>query len=511
MVSDELLELLDDFLLECDERVATVETMLLAVEAAPRAERQEMLDRVRRELHTLKGNSGMMGLADLQKLAHEMEDAVDGLDPDAPSLEVLFADLDAFKSGIDALRPEQSDSAAGPHAEAPRDASIRVPTAELDRLLDLAAEMLAARHRLADAVSTGSSAAPGDGADAWREVEEQRRRLDKTAALLDDRLRRLRMVPLKGIFTRLQRVVRDESAKGGKLVRLVTRGELTPLDAALVELAGDTLGHLVRNAVVHGMQTPDERAAAGKPERGTILVEAAIRGQRVEIEVLDDGTGIDRERLREVASRNGFAVPADANLHTLVFHPGLSTRQTVDSSSGRGIGTAAVLDAVHRYSGTIEVDSKGGIGTRFCLQLPLTVAVTDALLVEANRQRYALPVTSVVETVAAPATRLQRTAEGQTFLDRSGFSLPIIDLARFFSPSRAPSADGYAVIISSEGKLRGLLVERLGAISNIVVTPLDSALGRPPGIAGTTVTGSGDVLLILDPPALMAGLEGAAA
>lgn len=509
MANEELQELLEDFLLECDERLATVETALLEINQPSTEDKPAVLEAIRRDLHTLKGNSGMMGLTDLQTLAHSLEDIVGDLDPAAPAVEPVLDGVDQFKSGLEALRPKARTGSGGgvvTGTESAQAASVRVNTVDLDRLLDLTTELLITRNRVAELATSGLALDPRaddyavQSQAAWRRLEEARLQLEKILSPLDYGLRRLRMVPLRRLFGRLQRIVHDEAAQSGKNITLLTRGEETPLDAALVEVASDTLGHLVRNAVVHGIEDSETRLAADKPESGTILLEASVRGRFVEIEVLDDGNGIDRGKLLEAAVERGLAVNAATSLHALVFHAGLTTQEVANQSSGRGIGTAAVLAAVHRYGGTIDVDTAVGIGTRFLLRLPLTVAVTEALLLETGAERYALPISTILDTVEVTSSDL--VAKGkQVFIEREGATVPLTDLAHFFRHQEKSRKEGYAVILTAEGKLRALLVEHLGDVTTIVVNPLDPTLGRPLGISGSTVLGSGDVIMILDPPA----------
>ena len=506
MVNDELKELLADYLLECDERLISVEQALLEIADIPSEDRSALLEKVRRDLHTLKGNSGMMGLTDLQSLAHRLEDVVADLDPKLPAIEPLLEGVDEFKHRLTELRaPAAADpDAATVSTDIAKEASVRIGTGDLDRLLDLATELLITRNRMASLTAEAlhlNAEDPGyaeASQQAWQQLEEVRRQLEKTLTPLDSGLRRLRMVPLERLFSRLQRIVHDEAARSGKTVALVTRGGETPLDAALVEVAAETLGHLVRNAVVHGIEQPDGRRSADKPSQGTVLLEAAVRGRWVDIEVLDDGAGIDRDGLREAALARGLEMAQASDLHTLVFRPGLTIRSEVDQSSGRGVGTSAALDAVHRYGGTIDIDTAPGIGTRFLLRLPLTVAVTEALLLEVGSDRYALPISSILETTDVGEDDLL-TADNETFLQRAGLNIPLIDLGSFFSATRTSRQQPrYAVLLTSEGQLRALLVDQLGDVATIVVNPLHPTLEYPPGLAGTTVLGSGEVVMILD-------------
>ncbi|MCP4200900.1 MAG: hypothetical protein GY769_03095 [bacterium] len=497
MVNEELRELLDDFLLEAEERLTRVEVSLLAAADATPEARELSFREVRRELHTLKGNSGMMGFAGLQALAHELEDLVDDLDPDNPDLAPLLAGLDRFKTDLgDATHP------AKPQAETPverkhdrREGSTRVRLDLLNRLLETSTRLVVARNTLSDRIQIGLSLDPEEpdfadrAKESWLEAEETRIKLDQVLELLQEQIRSLRTIPLKSVFTRLQRLVHDESAKAGKEVRFETRGGETPLDSALTELATDALGHLMRNCIVHGIETPEDRERCGKSRVGTLFVEASLRAGNVEIEVFDDGAGIDEAALRRAAERAGIREAETADLHALLFHPGLSTRREADQSAGRGIGLSAVLASVHRHSGTIEVDTSLGLGTRFCLRLPLTVAITDALIVSSGGDRFAIPITAVRETGSRPTLDSEEAVDLKHFLDL---------------PLGSGKAD-FFVTVESEGRQRSVLVDELGSLQRIVVNPLDEIFGRPKGIAGSTVLGDGRVILILDPTQLAVG------
>jgi two-component system chemotaxis sensor kinase CheA len=494
MVNEELRELLDDFLVEADERLTRVEVSLLAtVDAAPET-RTVSFREVRRELHTLKGNSGMMGFGDLQTQAHALEDLVDDLDPDNPDLAPLLAGLDRFKTSLDstARQSKQQPRAPTEHQPDRREGSTRVRVRLLSQLLETSTQLVLSRHALSDRILAGAALESGTAdfvprtRKSWQDAEEAWIQLDQILELLQEQIRGLRTIPLKSVFTRLQRLVHDESTKAGKEVRFETRGGETPLDSALTELATDTLGHLIRNCIVHGIETPEVRERNGKSRRGTLFLEASLRAGTVEIEVFDDGAGINEEALRQAAGRSGIPEAETADLHALLFHPGLSTSLETDQSSGRGIGLSAVLASAHRHGGTIEVDSSLGLGTRFCLRLPLTVAITDALLISAGRERFAIPIAAVKET-----------GDRET-LD----SEDVLDLGKFLDLPFRSNDSGYFVTVESEGRSRSLLVDELGKLQRIVVSPLDDLFGRPRGIAGSTVLGDGRVTLILDPTEL---------
>ena len=498
MVNEELRELLDDFLLEADERLTRIEVSLLAaVDADPEA-RELSIREVRRELHTLKGNSGMMGLGDLQTLAHALEDLVEELDPDNPDLAPLLSGLDRFKADLDACARQDRPQAETQTETRPdrREGSTRVQVALLNQLLETSTRLVLARHALGDRMLAGISLDPAQAdffeetTKNWREAEETRLHLDQILELLQEQIRGLRTIPLRSVFTRLQRLVHDESAKAHKEVLFETRGGETPLDSALTELATDTLGHLIRNCIVHGVETPDVRERCGKPRRGTLFLEASLRASSVEIEVFDDGAGIDEKALREAAGRAGLREAGTADLHALLFHPGLSTRRETDQSAGRGIGLSAVLASVHRHGGTIEVDTSLGLGTRFCLRLPLTVAITDALMVSAGDERFAIPIAAITETGSRQTLDSEQVVDLKQLLD-----LP------------AGGDSGFFVTIETEGRKSSVLVDELGTLQRIVVNPLDDLFGRPKAITGSTVLGDGRVTLILDPTQLAGELS----
>ncbi len=513
MRNDSLAELLGDFLLEAEERLARVETLMLGLEGLGATELESALSEARRELHTLKGNSGMMGFTGLQDLAHRLEDAVDELETGSAAVDPILEGLDRFRSRLADLRESEGRPAGEKDAlgaapavreAAGREGSVRVPLARLEQLADLAGELVVARHHLERAVGAGMALQPeapeyaARSAELWNEAADSRRAQEKILDAVQDGILRLRMVPMGSLVGRLRRLVRDEAQSAGRRVRLETRGEDTPLDRTLVELAGEALGHLVRNAVIHGIESQEVRRRRGKPAVGTILLQAAVRSGSVEIEVVDDGGGIDRRALVEAARRAGIGGAEGESLHGLIFHPRLTTREQADLSAGRGVGLSAALDAVHRHGGAIDVATVEGTGTRFCLRLPLSVAIALALMVTVDGEEYALPASAVVETVALAAGPGRGGAGAAGSQPWRGSELPLLDLGLFFGTAARPRESGFVVVVDVEGVTRGLVVDRLGDLGEIVVKALDPAAGRPPGVAGSTILGDGRVVMILD-------------
>lgn len=531
MAHDPMEGLLAEFLLEAQERLERVEEALLeTVSHGPQALVPRLED-VRRELHTLKGNAGMVGLFDLQTLAHELEDTLAALDPLAPRVEGLLGGIDRFRALLalvgEAPAPgREAALLAEPGAAELALGGVRISFGRLDALVELLAETVIFRNRLGEALARARSvaadpagghaaaaaaaagirnaaaAAAGDR-EAWVEVEAAHEQLGKTLDLLQDGVMRLRMVPLRTLFRQLARIVHDESAREGKEVRLVTAGGDTPLDKALLELSSEALGHLLRNAVVHGIESPAERRAAGKPAGGEIRLAAEADAREVRIEVEDDGGGIRREELLAAAARLGHSVGPGQDPYGLLFLPGLTTRAGVDLSSGRGIGLSAVQEAVQHRGGRIEVASREGVGTRFRLRLPLSVSITRALLLRSDGEDYVLPLASVVESLTlAPDT--VHEINGAWVLRWRGNLLPLVDLGHSFGTAAARRRQGYAVVIEAEGVRRGVVADRILGIREVVVKGLDALLAAPTGVAGSTILGDGRAVLILDPAGLMA-------
>ena len=507
--------LLGEFVLDTTERMRQVEDLLLGMDPHDNAGYQAAIARLEAELHTLKGNSGMMGMTELQALAHQMEDVLSdtkGTDVDVSSVLRLLDDFRiAFRKATGrADEPALSERDGTSGREAAGDigqAGVRVPFSALDSLVTLLAETLILRNRLSVTVDNGlnldiaAADFAAQSADAWNELQLAHHALGRTLDFLQESVLALRLVPLETLLGSLRRIVHDESAKEGKPVTLKTAGGDTPLDKALLELAGEVLGHLVRNAVIHGIEDATRRAAAGKPAQGTIEVVATARTEEVRIDVRDDGAGIDWDALRESAKAAGIEPDADANDEDLLFRAGVSAKSSADLSAGRGVGLSAVLNAVRREGGEIQVTSEKGRGTAFHLRLPLSVSITRTLLVNVDEEIYALPLTAVVES------RKLLPGDGHE-VNNAGVIhwrdavLPLLDLGNHFGTSDAIRDEGYAIIINAAGKHRGITVDQILGIQEIVVRPLDATVGSPVGIGGSTVLGDGRPILILDPKGL---------
>ncbi len=522
-------ELLDEFLLEARERADEVESMLLRLSSSDAEVKDASIACVKRELHTLKGNSGMMGFSDLQELAHRMEDQVEALDVDQPEIDDLLADLDDLRHGLDSARPageptesdaadgaEQVEKRAETEDEAPQEGisgSVRVPFAKIDQLVELQAETLIFRNRLSDAIAQGVALLDQTGvagedlirqsADAWEDVEIAQQMLEKVLHQLQDQVTNLGMVPLKSLFRSLRRVIHDESGRAGKSVELAIEGGDTPIDKTLLEAAGEALGHLVRNAVVHGIERPEERLRNGKSESGTVRLRANVEGGEIRIDVSDDGGGVDVAALTAGARQlMGDDYQPDSELG-LLFAEGLSTHEGTDLGAGRGVGLSAVKKSVEGHGGRVEVRTKYGFGTSFSLRLPVTASILRSLLLRVDNEDYALPLTAVVESTRLAARDRHRVNQARVMRWRDKL-IPILDLGLTFGTAQEARDQGFVVVIEIGGRFRGLAIDALVGIRDIVVKGLDSIVGQPSGISGSTVLGDGRVIMILDPASLAA-------
>jgi two-component system chemotaxis sensor kinase CheA len=495
--------LLSDFLLESRERMDHLEELLLGAAAAGSLA-AGALEEIQLELHTLKGNAGLVGLTEMQAEAHLLEDMVAALEPGAPPEEDLLASLDRLRGHLQRAEGEEGTRPVEAKTE-PVQGGVRVAFTTLDSLVDRLEEMVIFRNRLTEALERqrrelGATARSASG-EAVRQAHDE---LGGTLDALRDGILRLRLVPLASLFRSLRRIAHDEAVRAGKEVAFETLGGETPLDRGLLELASEALGHLIRNAVIHGLETPEERRRLGKP-RAMVRVAAAADTREVCIDVVDDGQGVRRREVLAAAARRGIAVPADADPVSLLFLTGFSTRDEADLGAGRGIGLAAVQEAVSRRGGRIEVFSEEGSGTLFRLRLPLSVSILRALLVASDGEDYALPLGAMEETFRLDPDRVHEI-NGGLVLDRPGGLVPFLDLGFCFGTSPVRRRSAYAVLLAAEGSRRAVGVDGIRGIREVVVRRLDPWAVRHPAVAGSTILADGRAVLLLDPAGL-AGLS----
>jgi two-component system chemotaxis sensor kinase CheA len=387
---------------------------------------------------------------------------------------------------------------------------LRIDTERVDALVRLTGELTVVKNAVGHLA--GLAAQPGvDPKTLSDRLKAQQGLLERLVEELQRAVLAVRVLPMGHVFQRFPRLVRDMGASLGKPVRLVAEGEATQADKAVVEALFEPLLHVLRNAVDHGLEPTEARAAAGKASPATIHLRAERRGEHVIVEVADDGCGVDLDRVREVAFKRGLvsaealAALGDQETLNLIFAPGFSTAKAVSDLSGRGVGMDAVRSAIERLGGEVRMESRAGQGSTVRFTLPFTVLMTRVITVEAGGQMFGLPLECVVETVRISRARIAPLGAGRAFVFRDR-TLPLIELAeRLGVVSPQPEGpDATVVIAALNGQATGLEVDRVGGRMEVMLRPLEGLLAGAPGIAGTTVLGDGRVLIVLDPQELTA-------
>jgi len=335
--------------------------------------------------------------------------------------------------------------------------------------------------------------------------------LEKTLKRLESTLMETRLLPVSTVLGRFPRMVRDIAREEGKKVRVVITGGETSLDKAVLDRLGEPLLHLMNNAVAHGIERPDDRVRAGKSPEGLLRLEAASVSGRIVIRVSDDGRGLDEMAIRSKAEALGLdgKTTDPAELYSLIFVSGLSTAERVSTLAGRGVGLDVVAGAIHALGGTIDVASEAGRGTVFILSLPVTLAIVRSLIIEVDRERYALPLTHVAETVQTEPEMI-REINRQGVTQWRGDLIHVADAGAVLGTTLGNgSPRRFYVVMAAGAKRRGLLVDRLVGHQDIVVKALDPSLGRPDVVSGTTILGDGRVACILDVVRILDGAANA--
>ena len=376
------------------------------------------------------------------------------------------------------------------------DQSLRVPAERLDELMDRVGELVIAQSRLKQLASVSPDA-------ALRSVSEE---VERLASELRETMMVVRMVPISNLFGRFRRLVHDLSRETGKAIELATRGEATELDKTIIDRLAEPLIHVIRNAADHGLETPEQRAAAGKPPMGRIELSARYAGAEVVISVSDDGRGIDRERVRAKAEKNGLLAPGaqigDAELLQMIFQPGFSTAETVTNLSGRGVGMDVVKRAIDGLRGAIEITSQPGAGSEVSLRIPLTLAIIDGLLVRVGEGRYVIPLTAVEECLELPREQDVRSS-GRSLLSVRDQFVPFLRLREVFQTGAAPDPFQKVVVVSTGDGRVGLAVDQIIGDHQTVIKSLSKLHADVETFSGATILGDGGVALILDVPHLV--------
>lgn len=542
-------ELLKDFLVETGEHIEAVTNHLVRFERDPGDSR--IIANIFRLVHSIKGTCGFLDLPRLEAVAHAAETLIGRLrdgaapTPDAVTLVLravdriksivagieetaaepsgddsqLIAELVSRASGVRLRQPDTEvwDGAAGEVAPVPpapaapwaplperRTETVRVSVGTLERLMALVSELVLSRNQLVELA----------GAFDAEALEQPLQRLSAVTTDLQHGVMKARMQPIGRLFSGLPRIVRDLAAELGKKIEVTTQGGDTELDRQLIAVVRDPLTHMIRNACGHGIETPQERRAAGKPETGHISVTATQDAGCIVIEVADDGRGVDAPAVRARAVARGLAREAevaclsDAEVYRFIFAPGFSTARTVTALQGRGVGMDVVRENIEAIGGSASLASRPGRGASFVLKLPVTLAIAPALVVAAGGERFALPQDGVVEVheLGVGEGQIEMMQDGPMFVCGRGV-LAVGDLRDMLRlvPDGAERAPATHVVVMRVGaRLFGVMVDDIVEVLEIVVKPLPVQLKKIGVFSGNTILGDGSVMLILD----AAGLAG---
>ena len=403
--------------------------------------------------------------------------------------------------------PAVTNTAAREEPQVSPKATIRVDLDRVDRLIDLVGELVingAMLMQRSIEAGLGHSSAVAVGLDELENLTRE----------IQDSVMAIRAQPVKSVFARMPRLVREVAALTGKQVRLVTEGEGTEVDKTVIEHLADPLTHMIRNAIDHGLERPEERQLAGKPEQGTVKLAAMHRSGRIVIEVSDDGAGINRSRVKASAVSKGL-IPADAVLtddetDNLIFLPGFSTAETISDISGRGVGMDVVRRSIQALGGRIAISSRPGQGSTFTLSLPLTLAVLDGMVVTVAGQTLIVPLTAIIETLQPRADSIHEIGDGARVLNIRGTYVPLLAVDSVLGWKQSGIEAGSVVLlVEADGGVRAaLLVDAIQGQQQVVIKSLEANYRQVPGVAAATILGDGRVALILDVDGMISDASG---
>jgi two-component system, chemotaxis family, sensor kinase CheA len=458
--------------------------------------------------------------ADTENPATRVEDPGETLDIGALLARVQAVADPPSPQQVSSAAPAPAAVATPPDPSSPPDgqgqprkpeagATIRVDLERVDRLIDLVGELVINQAMLSQRVMEAGFARASGVAMGLDELEQLTREIQ-------DSVMAIRAQPVKSVFQRMPRLVREVAAMTGKPVRLVTDGEGTEVDKTVIERLADPLTHMIRNAIDHGLESPEKRAAAGKPAEGVVRLTAAHRSGRIVIEVADDGGGINRERVKAIAIEKGLvtadAALSDEEIDNLIFMPGFSTASEVSDISGRGVGMDVVRRSIQALGGRITISSRPGKGSTFTMSLPLTLAVLDGMVVSVQGQTLVAPITAIVETLLPKAGDVHSLGGSARVIAIRDTYVPLIDvgMALGYRAGSLDATQGVALLIEGEGGARAaLLVDAIQGQRQVVIKSLEANYRQVPGVAAATILGDGRVALILDIDTIVAVSRGA--
>lgn len=548
MSNNDMQDLVQDFILETEEIIEALDHDLVELET--RKNDLDLLNKIFRGAHTMKGASSFLGFDKMSSLTHHAEEILNKLRKNEISvnsaiMDILLEFVDATKTILTDIK-EGTDNASvkdlinrlklanegklagggsggkpdengGPQS-APKsveqvkkaamsiEQTIRVDVSRLDSLMNLVGELVLSRNRIGQI--SGDLEKKFEGEFLIEQLMETTSQIGLITTELQLAVMKTRMVPIGKVFNKFPRMVRDLCRDMGKDVDLIISGEETELDKSVVEEIGDPLIHMIRNSVDHGVEIPEIRRKRGKTEKGTVHLSAYHEGNHIVVEIKDDGAGMDAEALKMKAVEKGVITADEAKnmdpeaAYGLVFKPGFSTAAKITDVSGRGVGMDVVKTNIEKLNGIINIESEYGHGTRFRLKLPLTLAIIQALLVDVSGEIFAIPLVSVIETVRIKETEIH-SFEGREVLKLRDSVLSLIRLDEIYELQESLDDDIYVVVVGLAEKRLGFVVNKLVGQEEIVIKSLGDYLSGNEGIAGATIMGDGRVRLIIDVAGVM--------
>lgn len=551
--------LLLDFITEAFEHIESAEAGMLKLEKQPGD--KKVINQIFCRFHMIKGMADFLNLTQIYQLAHWTENLLDlahknELKMAGKNIEIVFESIDAIKkmvadlenkikNGQDSFKekcpqellaklkdsventihdssnygpriynkdkeldtvlevkeePKKQESNTQPYVRS-ADEKIKVSTARLDNLVNMVGELVVAQLMISEEVNTTQASEHS----LCRKIAHQ----NKIIRELQQLSMSIRMVPVDGVFQKMARLVRDLSRKSGKEINFITTGDETELDRTVVDKISDPLVHMIRNAIDHGIESPEERIKIGKNTKGRIELRAYHEAENIVIEIEDDGRGLNEERILQKAVENGI-ITEDQDLSSeeilkLVFHAGLSTAQKVTNVSGRGVGMDVVKKSVESLHGRIDINTKAGKGSTFTIRMPLTLAIIDGQIIRVGDSRYIIPINSIDRSLKPTKEQLSSVHGRAEMAMVQGKLMPIIRLYKLFGvvPSTEDPTESLLVVVEDDDNKCCLLVDELLGQQQVVIKNLGEGLGKVKGISGGAIMGDGRVSLILDIPNLI--------
>ena len=542
---EDMREIFDSYLVEAKEILDRLSLDLLALEKHPA--NTDLLNNIFRGVHTLKGTSSFLGFNQMTELTHTSEDLLNKLRKgdilaDGEIIDVLIEarnaaslllqriesrdlqpiDLNGILQKLRNAMHEQTaavqikDGAHGINEQAVNapgtfevqqqhtaDSTIRVDIGRLDDLMNLVGELVLARNRLSQA--TQSLLEKYERIEMSKHIADVSSQIDFVTTELQMAVMKTRMVPIEKVFNGLPLVARELMRTTGKDVDLQIYGKETELDKSIIEELNDPLVHMVRNAIDHGIETPEERSKQGKPAQGIVVINAERDGNYILITMEDDGRGMDAEQIKQRAIEKGLISESQAqemsesDMLNLIFIPGFSTKHEITNVSGRGVGMDVVKTNIAKLKGIVEIASEVGKGTIITLKVPLTLAIIQGLLMKVVDEIFAVPLSAVLEIIRIKPDEIY-TIQGREVIRVRNVILPLARMSDIIGNSKAAkqSSTAYVVVVGWAEKRIGLLVDSLQGQKEVVIKALGNYLGDVHGIAGSTILGDGSVVLVID-------------